>query len=78
MNKVNQNINVYNMKDANVVSATVSAWDKPLGSQMRGIDHDAMMGVTMDNCKGMEPGQVPQQGANPNAADKVLLIFIVL
>ncbi|XP_018565350.1 protein PRRC2A isoform X2 [Anoplophora glabripennis] len=68
LNKVNQSLNVYGMKEVVSVSAPVSscAWDKPLGSQLRGMEHDGMLGVAIDSVKGLDQTQQASQGASPN------------
>ncbi|KAJ8917990.1 hypothetical protein NQ315_011443, partial [Exocentrus adspersus] len=61
-------VNVYGMKDAGAVSvAPVSscAWDKPLGPQLRNIEHDGMLAIAMDGVKGLDQPQ-QSQGASPN------------
>lgn len=68
LGKVNQNMNVYGMKDAVSVPAPVSscAWDKPLGSQLRNMEHDGMLGVAIDGVKGLDQAQQTSQGTSPN------------
>lgn len=75
LNKVNQGMNVYGMKDAVSVAAPVSscAWDKPLG--LRNIEHDGMLGVAIDGVKGLDQTQQSSQGASPNNEKVIVGIF---
>ncbi|CAH1975680.1 unnamed protein product [Acanthoscelides obtectus] len=75
---INKGLNVYGMKDSASSQASVSAcaWDKPLGSQLRNLDHDNVIGVSIDHVKGLDAGQPSPQGASPNSEklqDKPLL-----
>ncbi|XP_063911765.1 uncharacterized protein Nocte isoform X3 [Zophobas morio] len=72
MNKVNQNINVYGMKDPSSVVAPLSnAWDKSLGTPLRNIDSENVLGVAGDGCKGMEHVQAASQSNSPSN-DKII------
>ncbi|XP_056642494.1 uncharacterized protein LOC130448914 [Diorhabda sublineata] len=73
MNKVNQNMNVYAMKDTTSVPPSVPtcAWDKPLVSQLRTVEHDTMLGVNIDGVKGLESTHSPTQGVSPGG-EKVI------
>lgn len=68
MSKVNQNMNLYVMKEANTTpSVTGCAWDKPLGSQLRNMEHDNMLGsISIDNTKTLDSSQSASQGTSPN------------
>lgn len=71
MNKVNQSMNVYGMKDASsVVPPLANAWDKSLGAQLRGIDSENVLGVSSDGCKTMDHVQATSQSNSPSN-DKV-------
>nr|CAH7745034.1 unnamed protein product [Callosobruchus chinensis] len=75
---INKGLNVYGMKDSTTSQASVGgcAWDKPLGSQLRNLDHDNVIGVSIDNVKGLDAGQPSPQGTSPNSEkvqDKPLL-----
>jgi hypothetical protein len=71
MNKVNQNMNVYGMKDpSSVVAPLANAWDKSLGTQLRNMDSESVLGVAGDGCKGMDHVQATSQSNSPNN-DKV-------
>ncbi|KAG5873173.1 hypothetical protein JTB14_023930 [Gonioctena quinquepunctata] len=73
MNKVNPNIMVYGMKETSAPPAPVPpcAWDKPLGPQLRNLEHDNMLSVSMEGVKGLEPTHSPSQGISPNN-DKIM------
>jgi hypothetical protein len=72
MNKVNQNMNVYGMKDpSSVVAPLANAWDKSLGTQLRNMDSESVLGVAGDGCKGMDHVQATSQSNSPNN-DKII------
>lgn len=73
MNKVNQNMNVYNMKDGqnSVTVPHSNAWEKPLTVQRGSMDQESMLGVGIDACKSIDQAQSPNQGHTSPNADKV-------
>ncbi|XP_074028927.1 no circadian temperature entrainment isoform X2 [Leptinotarsa decemlineata] len=73
INKVSQNINVYGLKDTSVPPPPVPtcAWDKPLGPQLRNLEHDSMLAVSMEGVKGLETTHSPSHGISPSS-DKMM------
>lgn len=77
VNKLNQSMNMYSMKDSsNVVSSPITnAWEKPLTNQLRSnLDQDNILGVGLDNVKGIEQSQSTGQNHN-SGTDKVSFYF---
>ncbi|XP_064212179.1 uncharacterized protein nocte isoform X2 [Tribolium castaneum] len=72
MNKVNQNMNVYGMKDSSsVVMPLANAWDKSLGGPpLRNIDSENVLGVSGDGCKTLDHVQASQSNSPSN--DKII------
>lgn len=69
INKMNQNINMYAMKDpSNPMSMPLSnAWDKPLTPQLRNsLEQEAVLGVGIESCKTLDQVQSPTQSGSPN------------
>lgn len=79
MNKINQNVTMYNMKDASVSAPApvpvVNAWEKPITSQLRNnVEQDALLGIGVENCADLEQTQqssTSSQRSSPSN-DKVL------
>lgn len=74
MNKVNQNMNIYSLKDgsASMPVPISNAWEKPLTQQLRGnMEQETMLAVGIDNCKNIEQIQSPNQATSPGNNDKV-------
>ncbi|CAH1184606.1 unnamed protein product [Phyllotreta striolata] len=66
-------MNVYVMKD-NGIPATMStcAWDKPLGPQLRKVEHDSMLGPSMEAVKALESAHSPSQGVTSPGNEKMI------
>lgn len=68
LNKPNQAIGMYTMKESNIPPQTVTAcaWDKPLGPPLRNIESENMLGVTIDTVKSLDRTHPSSQGNSPN------------
>lgn len=70
MNKINQNVSMYGMKDSGSGSVpVVNAWDKPITSQLRNsVDADALL-MGVENCTELDQTQqstTSSQRSSPN------------
>lgn len=69
LNKPNQSIGMYAVKENTVSpqSVTTCAWDKPLGPQLRNMESESMLGVTIDTVKSLDNrAHSNSQGNSPN------------
>ncbi|XP_022908286.2 protein split ends isoform X1 [Onthophagus taurus] len=67
LNKVNQNMNLYGIKDGPSNLATMSnAWEKPLGQLRGNIEAEIALPV-LENCKVMDQPHSPAQNSSPNS-----------
>lgn len=66
--KPNQSIGMYGMKETSVPlqSVTTCAWDKPLATQLRTMDSENMLGVSIDTVKSLDRVHPNSQGNSPN------------
>lgn len=77
MNKINQNVSVYNMKDGTGSGQVpvVNAWDKPITSQLRNsVETDTLLSMGVDNSADIDQTQqssTSSQRSSPNN-DKML------
>lgn len=77
MNKINQNVTMYNMKDSSAPAPVpvVNAWEKPITSQLRNnVEQDALLAMGVDNCGDLEQTQqssTSSQRSSPSN-DKVI------
>lgn len=72
MNKINQNVTMYNMKDGTALPQTqiTNAWDKPITTQLRNsVDAESLLNMGVENCNELEQTQQSQtssQRSSPN------------
>lgn len=74
INKVNQNMNMYNVKDSsNAIASPISnAWEKPLSQLRNNMEQDPMLTIGIDNCKNIDQAQSPNQISN---SEKVIFFI---
>lgn len=73
LNKVNQNLTAYCMKEGTNSLPVTNAWEKPLNVHARGsLDQESMLGIGLEPGKAIEAQSTNQSQNNPTA-DKVLL-----
>lgn len=74
INKVNQNIGLYGLKDNSSSMQIANAWDKPI--QLRSnMETDSVLSIGIENCKSMDQPHSPGQNNNSPNSEKVRKII---